>query len=121
MTIAKSIRNTALAVVGFATVLTGLAASEASAAGYYVNASAQTSNFPNWDVLNIRKWPASHSQKVGHVNLHQNVYVQRCIIKNGSDWCKVSSGWKSGWVNGRYIKRWGQNFAKPHPSAHDWH
>ncbi|MEO0635086.1 MAG: hypothetical protein AAFY73_00400 [Pseudomonadota bacterium] len=103
--------------------LTGLAMSVAPAAaeGYYVERKAITQGFPAWDRLNIRKWPAAHSQKAGSIKLGRVVYVERCIIKSGADWCKIHRGWKEGWVNGRYLVRKGEDFASVHPAAFGWH
>ena len=104
-----------------AAVLAGATPSTAQAAGYHVDQTATTVNFPEWDRLNIRKWPASHSRKVGSVRRHRTVYVSRCIIKSGADWCFIRSGYDQGWVNGRYIARGGATFATPHHEAYDWH
>ncbi|NKB51432.1 MAG: hypothetical protein GKR97_04290 [Rhizobiaceae bacterium] len=93
----------------------GLAATEASAAGYHVEDTAITDNFPQWDRLNIRKWPASHSKKIAHIKRDRIVFVERCIIKQGADWCKIRKGWKQGWVNGRYLRTGYHTFAEHHP------
>src|SRR5690349_5148960 len=39
----------------------------AMAAGYQVDVLAKVSNVADWDVLNVRKWPASYSQQVGAI------------------------------------------------------
>ena len=59
-----------------------------------------------WDVLNIRKWPASYSQKTGALKPKVHVWVERCIINEdgGSDWCLVERGEQKGWVNSRFLK-----------------
>ena len=67
---AKSTTITASAVVAvtaFTMLMSGLVASQASAAGYTVEDTAITDNFPRWDRLNIRKWPASYSKKIAHI------------------------------------------------------
>ena len=58
-----------------------------------------------WDVLNIRKWPASYSQKIGALQPKTFVWVERCIVNEdgGSDWCLVERNNKKGWVNSRYL------------------
>ncbi|MEP1208740.1 MAG: hypothetical protein ABJM29_14680 [Rhizobiaceae bacterium] len=115
MTIKNKVSKAALALTTVAMLGTGFVATEASAAGYYVDDMAKTANFPNWDRLNIRKWPASHSQKVAHVKRGRTVYVERCILKQGADWCKIRKGWKQGWVNGRFLRAGPYTFAQPHP------
>lgn len=115
MTIATKIRNAAIAALAIAPVLTGLSASQASAEGYNVHSGAFTANFPGWDRLNIRAWPAAHSRKVAHVQVGRHVYVERCILKAGTDWCKIRKGWKYGWVNGSFIVKGGSSFAHRHP------
>lgn len=101
---------TAIAMLG-----SSLAITEASAAGYQVEDTAITDNFPQWDRLNIRKWPASNSQKVAHIKRDRIVFVERCIIKQGADWCKIHKGWKRGWVNGRFLRTGHYTFAQHHP------
>lgn len=115
MTFANKIRKATLAAAALAAFGSGVAISEASAAGYNVDANARTANFPNWDRLNIRAWPASHSRIVADIKRGRTVYVERCIIKSGTDWCKIRKGWKYGWVNGRFIRKGPQTFATPHP------
>lgn len=64
-------------------VIAGAAAfavSPALAAGYPVDGPAQVTGVQKWDVLNIRKWPASYSQKVGALKPKAHVWVERCIV-----------------------------------------
>lgn len=111
-----TITTTAVAAVtAFTLLMSSLVASEASAAGYSVEDTAITDNFPHWDRLNIRKWPAAYSQKVAHIKRDRVVFVERCIIKDGADWCKIRKGWKRGWVNGRYIRTGYHTYASQHP------
>lgn len=76
----------------------------AQAAGYYVNRGAYVQvNW--WDHLNVRKWPAAYSQKIGALDANSPVWVQRCVVKyNSSDWCKISNGQTSGWVNSKFLQ-----------------
>ena len=112
----KFITATAVATLGALTLMSsGLVASQASAAGYMVQDTAITDNFPAWDRLNIRKWPAAYSQKVAHIKRDKIVFVERCIIKQGNDWCKIRKGWKEGWVNGRFLRTGWFNYAEQHP------
>ncbi len=113
---AINFRSTLLAITAAATLGSGIAVKEAAAAGYNVGEPAVTAHFPNWDRLNIRKWPAAHSQKVAHIKVGKQVFVERCILKSGSDWCLISKGWKRGWVNGSYVRKYGHSFAQPHPN-----
>lgn len=76
----------------------------AMAAGYHVDAQAQVVGLPSWDKLNMRKWPAPYSKKVGQLKPYVYVWVERCIeAEEGSDWCLVQRGEKEGWVNSRYL------------------
>ena len=76
----------------------------ALAAGYTVDAPAQVTGVKKWDVLNIRKWPASYSQKTGALKPKVHVWVERCIeVENSSDWCLVERGQTKGWVNSRFL------------------
>ena len=77
----------------------------AQAAGYYVDRWSYVVGVANWDVLNIRAWPASYSRKVGAISPHAgSIYVQRCkVAHNGSDWCKVRYHGTWGWVNSRFL------------------
>ena len=90
-------------------VIAGAAAfavSPALAAGYTVDAPAQVTGVKKWDVLNIRKWPASYSQKTGALKPKVHVWVERCIIapQGGSDWCLVEQQDTKGWVNAKFLK-----------------
>ena len=78
----------------------------ALAAGYQVGSPAQVTGVAKWDVLNVRKWPASYSQKVGELEPRSSVWVERCIIapQGGADWCLVEVQDTSGWVNARYLR-----------------
>lgn len=115
MELAKTTRKTILALAAIASISTGLIATQASAAGYSVGTSAVTTNFAGWDRLNIRSWPAAHSRQVAQIRRGQSVWVERCILKSGTDWCKISKGWKRGWVNGKFIRHGGYTFAHRHP------
>src|SRR5690606_10394607 len=89
-------------------VIAGAAAfavSPAGAAGCSVDAPAQVTGVKKWDVLNIRKWPASYSQKTGALKPKVHVWVERCIISEngGSDWCLVERGAQKGWVNSSFL------------------
>ncbi|MCF1741706.1 SH3 domain-containing protein [Paradevosia shaoguanensis] len=76
----------------------------AMAAGYQVEQQAQVTGVAKWDRLNIRKWPASYSQKTGSLKPHTYVWVERCIeASQGSDWCLVERGNQMGWVNSAYL------------------
>ncbi len=88
------------------TVAAALAVQPAMAAGYQVGGPAQVTGVARWDVLNVRKWPASYSQKVGEIEPRSSVWVERCIIapEGGADWCLVQSRRASGWVNARYLR-----------------
>ncbi|MFD0917660.1 SH3 domain-containing protein [Pseudahrensia aquimaris] len=114
MTLANTLKKAALAIVLAAPVM-GAAVTTASAAGYQVRDTARVGGFPNWDQLNIRKWDASYSRKIGEAYRGDRVYVIRCKLKSGSDWCKISAGGTVGWVNGRYLRKGGRNFASAHP------
>ncbi len=82
-----------------------LAVSPALAAGYDVDAPAQVTGVKKWDTLNMRKWPASYSKKVGELSPKVHVWVERCIVSDGggADWCLVERGPQKGWVNSRYL------------------
>ena len=107
--------SAAACLTAFSMMISGVAATQASAAGYTVQDTAITTNFPHWDRLNIRKWPAAHSKKVAHIKRDRVVFVERCIIKQGADWCKIRKGWKRGWVNGRFLRTGHFNYASQHP------
>lgn len=97
-----------LLVAGLAGLIIASAAAfavqPAMAAGYRVEAQAQVTGVAKWDRLNIRKWPASYSQKVGSLQPKTHVWVERCIeADTGADWCLVERGAKKGWVNARFL------------------
>jgi uncharacterized protein YraI len=76
----------------------------AQAAGYSVDTMAEVTGVAQWDTLNVRRWPASYSQKVGAVGPGEHVWVERCIeVANSADWCLVGRGQLEGWVNSRYL------------------
>jgi Uncharacterized protein with a bacterial SH3 domain homologue len=76
----------------------------AMAAGYTVDTLAQVTGVAHWDRLNVRKWPASYSQKVGALEPGVHVWVERCIeVENSSDWCLVDRNNTRGWVNSRFL------------------
>lgn len=78
----------------------------AMAAGYDVEAPALVSAVKKWDVLNVRKWPASYSKKVGEVEPKSSVWVERCIVapEGGADWCLIEIQDTRGWVNSKFLK-----------------
>ena len=84
----------------------GLAIQPAVAAGYAVEAPARVHGVADWDHLNVRKWPASYSQKTGQLAPMESVWIERCIVapEGGSDWCLVENGWQHGWVNASYLQ-----------------
>lgn len=100
--LSKAIRGLLVAAVAVAGVAGSI--QMAQAAGYYVNKSAYVQvNW--WDHLNVRKWPAAYSQKIGSLDADSPVWVQRCVVKyNSSDWCKISDGQTSGWVNSKFLQ-----------------
>ncbi len=77
----------------------------ALAAGYGVDGPAQVTGVKSWDMLNVRKWPASYSQPVGELEPKSHVWVERCIIapQGASDWCLVEVGETRGWVNAKFL------------------
>lgn len=86
------------------TAAAGFAAQPAMAAGYHVDQPARVSNVAKWDVLNVRKWPASYSRKIGALRPNTTVWVERCIeVANSADWCLVERQNTRGWVNSRYL------------------
>ena len=90
-------------------IITGAAAfavQPAMAAGYHVEAPAQVVGVKHWDVLNMRKWPASYSAKVGEIEPFSSVWIERCIVapQGGSDWCLVHQYHRQGWVNARFLE-----------------
>lgn len=87
------------------TAAAGFAIQPAIAAGYDVAAEAEVTGVRHADVLNVRKWPAPHSRKVGALEGDATVWVERCIIiETGSDWCLVDGDGQYGWVNSRYLE-----------------
>jgi hypothetical protein len=81
------------------------AVSPAAAAGYDVDAKARVAGVKHWDVLNVRKWPASYSQKVGELRPGAAVWVIRCrSFETSADWCLVQRGKQQGWVNASYLE-----------------
>lgn len=83
----------------------GFAVRPAMAAGYTVDTTAKVTGVAEWDHLNIRKWPAAFSQKVGQFRPEVYVWVDRCVVapEGGSDWCLVERGPQKGWVNASYL------------------
>ncbi|MGV8955365.1 MAG: SH3 domain-containing protein [Cypionkella sp.] len=86
------------------TVAAGFAVQPAMAAGYGVDQLARVSGVADWDHLNVRKWPASYSQKIGAFEADTPVWVDRCIeVPNSADWCLVDRGGLKGWVNSKFL------------------
>lgn len=76
----------------------------AMAAGYHVERPARVTGVASSDELNVRKWPAYYSQKLGGLTTGTRVFVERCIVaETGSDWCLIHGRNISGWVNSRYL------------------
>ncbi len=101
-----SLKNLIAAAVAGLLIVSAAAFSvgPALATGYDVRAVGQVVNVQSWDVLNVRKWPASYSRKIGAFAPGTIVYIERCIVKpNVSDWCKVGRDTTYGWVNSRYL------------------
>jgi len=72
--------------------------------GYNVGVAGQVINVAVWDKLNVRKWPAPYSQKIGELPPQTIVYIERCITKpHVSDWCKVGRDNTYGWVNSKFL------------------
>lgn len=87
------------------TAAAAFAVSPAMAAGYTVEGPARVTGVAKYDVLNMRKWPASYSRLVGALSPKAHVWVIRCIEMQGtSDWCLVERGDNTGWVNSRYLR-----------------
>ncbi|MDV3251597.1 SH3 domain-containing protein [Devosia sp. BK] len=85
-------------------VTAGFVVQPVMAAGYDVGQPAQVSRVAPWDVLQVRKWPASYSRKVGSFGPGTPVWVERCIeVAKSSDWCLVDNDETRGWVNSRYL------------------
>ncbi len=86
------------------TAAAAFAVQPAMAAGYQVDTLARVTGVAKWDTLNVRKWPASYSQKVGAFEPGVHVWVERCIqVQNSSDWCLVDRNNTKGWVNSRFL------------------
>jgi uncharacterized protein YraI len=86
------------------TAAAAFAVQPAIAAGYDVDVLAKVTGVQHWDHLNVRKWPASYSQRIGALEPGTHVWVERCIEANvGSDWCLVDGQYTRGWVNSRYL------------------
>jgi hypothetical protein len=86
------------------TAVAGFAVQPAMAAGYSVEQPARVSNVAHWDQLNVRKWPASYSQKIGALAPNTSVWVERCItVPKSADWCLVARQNTRGWVNSRFL------------------
>ena len=96
-----------IAAAALVTIVPLIASTGAQAEGYIANYEAYVVSVEPWDALNIRKWPAYYSQKVGEIpHDGQYVWVQRCIIQphgSSSDWCKVNYGGDWGWVNKSFL------------------
>jgi SH3-like domain-containing protein len=89
-------------------IITGAAAfaiQPALAAGYDVEGPARVVGVKSWDVLNVRKWPASYSRQVGEIEPRSSVWVERCVIapEGGADWCLVQQRRVRGWVNSSFL------------------
>lgn len=88
----------------FLLVTSGIFAPPVQAAGYSVDVLAQVTGVETWDRLNVRRWPASYSQKIGHLAPGVHVWVERCIeVERSSDWCLVDRDTIKGWVNSKYL------------------
>ena len=85
------------------TVAAGWAVQPAMASGYGVDQLAQVTGVAPSDTLNVRKWPAAHSRKVGEFEPGAHVWVERCIDKPGADWCLVDAQDIKGWVNASFL------------------
>ncbi|WDR02714.1 hypothetical protein PSQ19_00255 [Devosia algicola] len=89
-------------------IITGAAAfavQPTMAAGYGVDHLARVTGVAHWDQLNVRKWPAAYSRKVGALAPYAHVWIERCIeVENSTDWCLVERNNTRGWVNGRYLR-----------------
>lgn len=82
----------------------GVFAPPVHARGYHVETVARVTSVAADDTLNVRRWPASYSQKVGELPPKTLVWVERCIeVDNSSDWCLVERGGIAGWVNSRFL------------------
>jgi len=83
-----------------------VAVQPALAAGYKVDTPARVTGVATWDVLNVRKWPASYSRMVGRLEPRTSVWVDRCIVapQGASDWCLVEVENVRGWVNSSHLQ-----------------
>lgn len=88
----------------FMVFASGVFAPPVQARGYPVETVAQITGIAGWDHLNVRRWPASYSQKIGQLVPHAHVWVERCIaVERASDWCLVEGVTIRGWVNSKYL------------------
>ena len=103
--VVRALRGSLLGLLALAAPLA--ATSPAAAAGYHVDRYAFVQGVDVYDHLNMRRWPAYYSQKVGAIPHHgDGFYVQRCIVRphgSSSDWCKVHYAGKWGWVSKRFL------------------
>lgn len=100
--------NPVICALVAAASLSGSLVSTAQAEGYHAGFYAHVQNVAYWDRLNMRKWPASHSQKVSSIpDNGWGIWVERCkVFQYSSDWCKVKYAGKWGWVNSRYLQEY---------------
>ena len=94
------------AVIGglFLLIASGVFAPPAQARGYTAEVMARVTGVAPWDHLNVRRWPAHYSQKVGELEPSAHVWVERCIeVDNSSDWCLIERAQTRGWVNSRFL------------------
>lgn len=106
MTSTANLRNLGLALFAglLITSVAAIAVTPVLAAGYPVDAKAEVTGVADWDVMNVRKWPAHYSQKIGALEAGTFVWVERCIeVPGSSDWCKVERADTYGWVNSRFL------------------
>jgi len=102
-----TIKNLIMALgAGFIIVAAAaFAVSPALAEGYQVDRIGQVTGVQSWDHLNVRKWPAHYSQKIGELPPRAYVWVERCVtVEASSDWCQVARGPLLGWVNSRFLE-----------------
>ncbi|MEO5805989.1 hypothetical protein [Devosia sp.] len=89
-----------LIIVGTA----AFAVQPAMAAGYDVDTLGKVYNVQDWDHLNVRKWPAARSQKIGSFSSDAHFWIERCIeVPKSADWCLVDGGGTRGWVNSKFL------------------
>lgn len=87
-----------------ALIASGVLAPPVQAKGYDMDTIARITGVADWDHLNVRKWPAHYSQKIGAFEPHTWVWIERCIeVENSSDWCLVERAETKGWVNARFL------------------